>query len=119
MDITIGVSYGEDLEKVMELTLKTVSGMQGLSEEDKPTMFYQEFGGSTIDFVLRLWVSTPEQIDYLKIRSDTIMRIKKEYDKNGIMLPFPTTTLDFGVKGGTPLNAMPLTVNVPKNSEAG
>lgn len=119
VDINIGVSYGDNLEKVMELTLKTVADIPGLSKEDKPTMFYQEFGGSTIDFVLRLWVNTPEQLDYLQVRSETIMRLKKVYDENSIMLPFPTTTLDFGVKGGTPLNEMPVTVTGSKTEDKG
>ena len=111
MDLEIGVSYGDDLEKVRDITLATVKKIKGISEEDEVTMFYTEFGGSTINFILRMWVSTPEQMDFLQVRSDTIIQLKKVYDENNIMLPFPTTTLDFGVKGGTPLNETPITIN--------
>lgn len=31
------------------------------------------------------------------------MRIKKAYDANDIMIPFPIRTMDFGIKGGKPL----------------
>lgn len=110
-DITIGVSYGDDLEKVKEITLNTVADLPGLSEDDKTTMFYNEFAGSTINFVLRLWVKSPEQADYLQVGSEAIVRIKKAFDSNNIMLPFPTTTLDFGVKGGTPLKDMPVHIS--------
>ncbi|QJD95419.1 mechanosensitive ion channel [Mucilaginibacter robiniae] len=111
-DLVIGVSYGEDLEKVKKITLDSLKGMDGLTTEDEITMFYQEFGGSTINFVLRLWVSSPEQPAYLEVGSKAIMRLKKTYDENDIMLPFPTTTLDFGVKGGVPLSDVPMKINL-------
>lgn len=110
LDLIIGVSYGEDLEQVKQVTLETLKGMDHLSADDEITMFYQEFGGSTINFMLRLWIDSPEQATYLNVGSEAIMRLKKAYDKNSIMLPFPTTTLDFGVKGGVPLTDVPLQI---------
>jgi len=110
LDLNIGVSYGEDLEHVKQVTLETLKGMDHLSADDETTMFYQEFGGSTINFMLRFWVDSPEQAIYLKVGSEAIMRLKKAYDKNSIMLPFPTTTLDFGVKGGVSLKDVPLQI---------
>jgi small-conductance mechanosensitive channel len=38
------------------------------------------------------------------------MRIKKAYDENNIMIPFPIRTLDFGIKGGEILNEQLQTV---------
>jgi small-conductance mechanosensitive channel len=104
MDLNIGISYGEDLEKVRDITLQAVEGLSGLSAEDEITMFYQEFGDSSINFVIRLWVNTPEQREYLNVRSEAIISIKKAYDANNITIPFPIRTLDFGIKGGVPLN---------------
>lgn len=110
IDLIIGVSYGEDLEQVTKITMEALAGMDHLSADDEITMFYNEFAGSSINFTLRLWVDTPEQATYLKVGSEAIVRLKKAYDKNSIMLPFPTTTLDFGVKGGVPLTDIPLHV---------
>ncbi|RYE20410.1 MAG: mechanosensitive ion channel family protein [Sphingobacteriaceae bacterium] len=111
-DLSVGVSYGEDLEKVEQITLQTLKGMDHLSKVDEITLFFQEFGGSTINFTLRLWADSPEQSAYLKIGSEAIKRLKKAYDENGIMLPFPTTTLDFGVKGGLPLSDTSLQIKM-------
>lgn len=47
---------------------------------------------------------------YLKVGSEAIKSLKKAYDENNIMLPFPTITLDFGVKGGLPLSKVSLNV---------
>lgn len=115
-DIVIGVSYGEDLEKVEQITLDTLKGTDGLAEDEEITMFYQEFGGSTINFVLRLWVNSPEQKKYLQVGSNVIKALKKVYDANSIMLPFPTTTLDFGVKGGLPLSDVPIQIKTSEPS---
>lgn len=111
-DLTIGVSYGEDLRKVMEVTLNAVKAIEGLSEEDQTTMFYQEFGDSSINFVIRMWVNSTDQPTYLQVGSEAIIQIKKAYDENNIMIPFPIRTLDFGIKGGIPLNDISInTVN--------
>ncbi len=110
IDLVIGVSYGEDLSKVKDITLNAVKGIEGLSEEDETSMFYQEFGDSSINFFIRLWMNSPEQPVYLNAGSEAIMRIKKAYDENDIMIPFPIRTLDFGIKGGTPLNEIPLNI---------
>jgi len=105
-DLHIGISYGDDLQKVKNVTLDAVKSISGLCPENEPTLFYQEFGDSSINFVLRLWVRSPEQPVYLQVGSDAIMRIKKAYDEHDIMIPFPIRTLDFGIKGGVPLNEM-------------
>ncbi|MEP6684447.1 MAG: mechanosensitive ion channel [Parafilimonas sp.] len=106
MDLSVGVSYGDDLEKVKDITLDAVKNMKHLSKEDEATMFYTAFDDSSISFVLRLWVNTPEQIAYLETCSEAMILIKKAYDENDIMIPYPIRTLDFGIKGGKTLNEM-------------
>jgi small conductance mechanosensitive channel len=71
---------------------------------------YEEFADSSINFSLRLWAATPEQPDYLRVRSEAIMKIKQAYDRAGIMIPFPIRTLDFGIKGGQSLSEVPLSI---------
>jgi small conductance mechanosensitive channel len=103
MDLSVGVSYGDDLEKVKNITLEAVKDISGLAD-DKTTFYYESFADSSINFTLRLWVATPEQHDYLRVRSEAIMRIKAAYDSAGISIPFPIRTLDFGIKGGQSLD---------------
>ncbi len=110
MDLSIGVSYGDDLDKVKEITLDAVSDITGLAPDDKTTLFFTEFADSSINFTLRIWVATPEQPDYLRVQSEAIMRIKKAYDANNIMIPFPIRTLDFGIKGGKTITETPIYV---------
>lgn len=104
MDLTVGVSYGDDLQKVKSVTLKALQGIEGLTKDDEITFFYKEFADSSINFDVRLWVHTPEQPEYLQVRSEAVMRIKQAYDENNITIPFPIRTLDFAIKGGKPLS---------------
>lgn len=104
IDLAVGVSYGDDLSKVMRVTMDAVKDIEGLSKEEAITMYYTEFGDSSINYVIRLWISTTEQVDFLQVKSQAIMCIKEAYEINDIMIPFPIRTLDFGIKGGVPLN---------------
>ncbi len=94
MDLTVGVSYGDDLQKVKNVNLKALEGIEGLTKDDEITFFYKEFDDSSINFDVRLWVHTAEQPEYLQVRSEAVMRIKQAYDENNITIPFPIRTLD-------------------------
>lgn len=111
-DLSVGVSYGDDLEKVKQITMDAVKDIKELSQKkgDETTMFFEEFGDSSINFTIRMWISNPEQITYKKVGSDAIMKIKKAYDDNDIMIPFPIRTLDFGIKGGEKLSEMDVNI---------
>ncbi|QYJ67659.1 mechanosensitive ion channel family protein [Flavobacterium litorale] len=119
-DLSVGVSYGDDLEKVKEVTLNAVKNIKELSKSkgDETTMFFEEFGDSSINFTIRMWISDPEQITYKKVGSQAIMNIKKAYDDNDIMIPFPIRTLDFGIKGGEKLSEMQVNIADGKNLDS-
>lgn len=99
VDITLGVSYGDDLEKAKRIAIEAVSAVPSLLPGLEVELFYEEFADSSIDFTIRFWIQFEKQKDYLAARSDAIIRIKKAFDAAGIALPFPTRTLDFAVKG--------------------
>ena len=110
MDLTVGVSYGEDLQKVKQVTLQAVQNIPEISKSDETTFFYESFADSSINFTLRIWTATPEQPDYLRVRSEAIMRIKEAFKQEEITIPFPIRTLDFGIKGGQALQEVPISV---------
>lgn len=114
-DLSVGVSYGDDLDKVQEITLNAVKDIEGLSKIDEVKVFFTEFGDSSINLSVRMWISNPDQPIYNLVGSEAIKRIKKAYDANDIMIPFPIRTLDFGIKGGTTLAEMP--INMVSNQE--
>lgn len=102
MDLVVGISYGDDLEKVRRVVLEAVQKVS-VKTNDEITFFYDEFGDSSINFEVRIWINSPEQPTWLQGRSEAIMYIKKAFDENNITIPFPIRTLDFGIKGGEKL----------------
>ncbi len=119
VDLSCGVSYGDDLDKVRELTVRAIRDNVPHDREKDIQLFFNEFGDSSINYSLRFWIDQGKtgQADYLSAQSEAIMAIKRAYDDNDIMIPFPIRTLDFGIKGGEKLSeALP---NFDKKSKEG
>ncbi len=104
VDLTCGVAYGDDLDKVENLTLEVIKSLPMLESEKPVDFYYTEFGDSSINFKVRFWVKYARQPDFLGAQSAAIKAIKKAFDNDGITIPFPIRTLDFGVVGGVNLN---------------
>mgnify|MGYP001082245797 CR=1 FL=1 len=105
IDIPVGVSYADDLEKARRVAVEAVEGIENRDHDQDVELFYDEFGGSSINFKVRFWIDYRRQIDFFAARSEAIVRIKKAFDENDITIPFPIRTLDFagGAAGGQSL----------------
>ena len=104
IDLYVGISYAEDLDKVKAITEEAVLQNEYLTEDKDVKLVFEGFGNSSIDYRIMFWVNySPDQPNYLEARSDAIMAINKAYKSNGITIPFPIRTLDFGIKGGEKL----------------
>ncbi len=103
IDLEVGVSYREDLARAREVAIRAVEQVSTRQPDRPVELFYEEFGESSIDFVVRFWISFSKQPDYLGARSEAIERIKQAFDAEGITIPFPIRTLEFAVKGGETL----------------
>lgn len=106
IDLSCGVSYGDDLEKAKKIAIEAVESLTNYNKSKGIEFYYDEFGGSSINFKLRFWVHFKANPDFWSARSDAIIAITQKFDKNDIMIPFPIRTLDFGIRGGEKLNAM-------------
>jgi len=98
--LTVGVSYGDDLDKVKQVAMQAVKKVSVLDPDEPPRLFYESFADSSINFIMQIWINSTEQPVFLQARSEAIMLIKKAFDESGITLPYPIRTLDFGIKGG-------------------
>lgn len=106
VDISCGISYGDNLNKVEDILLPEIQKMESVLSHKPVDLVYDKFGDSSIQFTLRFWIDTTEHRDYLIERSNAIKVIKQTFDKHDIMIPFPIRTLDFGIRGGKPLKSM-------------
>ena len=104
IDLEVGVSYGDDLQKAKRVALEAVHKIEGRDEKRDPELFYSGFGDSSINFVIRTWIPFYKQTDFLEAQSQAVMLVKEAFDVHDITIPFPIRTLDFGIKGGEKLS---------------
>lgn len=103
VDIGVGVSYGDDLQKAARVAAQAVQDIESRDRDRDVEVFYTGFGDSSINFTLRFWIPFRKQTDYLRARHDAILRVKEAFDAQGITIPFPIRTLDFSPVGGVVL----------------
>lgn len=105
VDLTCGVSYADDLEAVRRVALEAVEGMPQRIQGKEVEFYYEEFGGSSINFIVFFWIPfSNRHTEYLQAQTAAIMALKSAFDENDISIPFPIRTLDFGILGGVGLS---------------
>jgi small conductance mechanosensitive channel len=97
MRITLncGVGYESDLERVKELSIETIGKLYKQEGNEEVEFFYQEFGDSSINFMLRYWIDATGAKQKHQALSDGVIAIKKAFDGENINIPFPIRTLEF------------------------
>lgn len=101
--VEIGVSYGDYLEKVEQLTLDTVRSLPMIIDKEKADFYFINIGSSTYNFQVRFWINYNSRNDYLSATNLAIQKIKLAFEKEGICIAYNVVSLDFGVKGGVNL----------------
>jgi small conductance mechanosensitive channel len=108
VEISVGTAYGNDMETVRRIILEAVRDVPLRDSKREPEVFFTEFGDSSINSEVRIWITESIERSYKHVHSEAMIAIKKAFDKNGITIPFPIRTLDFGagVVGGERLDDM-------------
>jgi potassium-dependent mechanosensitive channel len=86
--VTVGVAYGSDPRRVIQL-LNEVAERHGLVENDpKPLVLFTDFGDSTLTFELRFWVDVIKA-NSAQVSSDLRLMIASAFMEHGIVIAFP------------------------------
>ena len=86
VDLVIGVSYSDDIDKVRQAIREVVAADERVLAEPETTIAVSQLADSSVNFVVRPWVKTP---DYWPVLFGLTEAIKKRFDKDGISIPFP------------------------------
>jgi len=86
VDMVVGVSYDDDLDKVRSTIEELIAAEERVLEEPACTIAVSALADSSVNFVVRPWVKTA---DYWGVMFDLTEAIKKRFDKEGISFPFP------------------------------
>lgn len=91
LDIPIGVAYGTDPHRVIELLSEIPKKYDLILVDPPPRAIFKAFGENSLDFELRLWVH--DDSNWVPLRSEVIMAIHDGFVEAGIEMPFPQRDL--------------------------
>ena len=91
LQIVVGVSYGSDTGRVVALLLDAASQVPGVLADPPPTVSFEAFADSALQFRLYAWIDVPTQA--VTIGHWLHMRIEAVLRENGISIPFPQRDL--------------------------
>ena len=83
----VGVAYGSDPAKIKELLVDVAKAHPLVAKEPAPKACFEEFGDSSLNFVLFSHVLDMD--DLLAVRHDLNTTIEKVLREQGIEIPFP------------------------------
>jgi len=91
IETSVGVKYGTDPERVIELLLQVARDDDRILEHPAPDALFVGFGDSSLDFSLRAW--TGRYGEWIQIRSDLNVAVNRALAEAGIEIPFPQRDL--------------------------
>ena len=86
IDLVFGIGYDDDMTRAKEIISRVISEESRILADPAPTIAVAELADSSVNIVARPWVNTG---DYWAVRFDLTEKIKREFDENGISIPFP------------------------------
>jgi small conductance mechanosensitive channel len=86
VDVLVGVSYGDDIDKALEIAGATLAEESRLLPEPAPETMVMALADSSVNVNLRGWVNAS---DYWPVLFDLNRRIKLRIEQAGLSIPFP------------------------------
>ncbi|MFC3612496.1 mechanosensitive ion channel family protein [Lutimaribacter marinistellae] len=89
LDIYFGASYHDDPHKVRRLAIEAAKGVKRvLVQPNAPVCHIVGFGDSSVDYILRFWISDPTA-GLTNIRGNVYLALWDTFHEHGISIPFP------------------------------
>ena len=86
VDLSFGVAYNSDLDKVKEVILRVATSHEKTLKEPAPVVLVSAYKDSAIELTLRFWCNNA---DYWACYFDVNENMKQAFDAAGITIPFP------------------------------
>ena len=85
-DITVGISYGDDVNGATDLLMGLLTGDERILDDPEPLAVVEELGDSSVIINLRAWTRAE---DFWAAVWDLKKAIKVEFEVAGYSIPFP------------------------------
>ena len=88
MEITFGVSYACDPHEVRRIAREAAATPARVSRAQPPVCHLTGFGDSSLDFVLRFWITDPQD-GVANIKGQVLLAVWDAFKQHGIEIPYP------------------------------
>ena len=89
LDVPFGVSYDADPHEVARIAIEAASAVGRVDGTNRPPVCWlTAFGDSSLDFLLRFWISDP-QMGLTNIRGRVLLALWDAFKEHGIGIPYP------------------------------
>ena len=88
---TVGVAYGSDTRLVTDLLYKITSENPTILDDPEPSVIFNEFGDSTLNFQVRVF--TNGLVNFRRLKHDLHMAIDDAFREHDIEIAFPQRDL--------------------------
>lgn len=98
LKIGVGVAYATDIRQAMDLIVQAARGIDRVLRHPQPVCQLKNFGDSSVDLELRIWISDPEK-GIANVSSAIRLAIWDTLQQHQIEIPFPQR--DVHIKSST------------------
>lgn len=88
--VSIGVTYGTDVDRARRLILQALRGIPGLTRQHPSSVLLDNFGDSSVNLSIVVWVPVSAKLTTLSRVREAVYRT---FNANGIEIPFPQQDL--------------------------
>lgn len=107
--IVVQAEYKMPPYRVRQALLGAATGVPGVLEKPTPDVYIRSFDASSISYELRVWIEDIGQRP--RIHSDVRGRIWEEFERRGIVIPFPIQTLEMAPRKQRSQGALPMPIS--------
>ena len=86
LDLYLDISYEDDVERALEVTREAANSLPRALAKSETWVGVTALKDWSVQIRCRIWCATPE---YVQVRSDALIAIKKAYAAHGITIPYP------------------------------
>jgi len=86
VDFVFGIGYGDDIDKARRIIKEIIDQDERVMREPEPVIVVSDLADSSVNLTVRAWTSAA---DYWSFYFDTIENVKKQFDAQGVSIPFP------------------------------
>jgi small conductance mechanosensitive channel len=86
VDMMFGIGYGDDIDRARAIISGVLDEDSRVLKDPPYLVAVSELGDSSVNLAVRPWARCE---DYWGVYFDTVEKVKKRFDKEGVSIPFP------------------------------